>query len=295
MKGIVLAGGTGSRLWPITLGTNKHLLPVYDKPMIHYPIATIMAAGIREILIISNPADLDSYKKLLGDGSEIGVQFHFAIQENPRGIAESFIIAEEFLKDSPVCLILGDNIFHGSGLGRQLMENTKIDGAQIFAYGVSNPSDYGVIEFSKEGVPISIEEKPLEPKSNFAIPGLYFFDNSVIDIAKNVKPSPRGELEITDVIRNYMAKSKLHVSILPRGTAWLDTGSIQNLHDASSYIKVIEERQGSKVGCIEEVSWRLGWIEDSKLESIADRYVNSPYGHYLRNLPHSREFGSDLT
>ena len=293
MKGIVLAGGTGSRLWPITLGTNKHLLPVYDKPMIHYPIATVMAAGIREILIVCNPSDLDSYKKLLGDGSEIGVQFHFAIQENPRGIAESFIIAKEFLEDSPVCLILGDNIFHGSGLGRQLMENTEIDGAQIFAYGVSNPSDYGVIEFSDEGLPISIEEKPLEPKSNFAIPGLYFFDNSVIEIAKSMKPSLRGELEITDVIRNYMDNSKLHVSILPRGTAWLDTGSIQNLHDASSYIKVIEERQGSKVGCIEEVSWRLGWIEDSNLESIADRYANSPYGEYLRNLPHSREFGND--
>lgn len=290
----MLAGGTGSRLWPITLGTNKHLLPVYDKPMIHYPIATIMAAGIREILIVSNPSDLDSYKKLLGDGSEIGVQFHFAIQENPRGIAECFIIAEKFLQGSPVCLILGDNIFHGSGLGRQLMENTEIDGAQIFAYGVSNPSDYGVIEFSDEGVPISIEEKPLEPKSNFAIPGLYFFDNSVIEIAKNLKPSPRGELEITDVIRNYMDNSKLHVSILPRGTAWLDTGSIQNLHDASSYIKVIEERQGSKVGCIEEVSWRLGWIEDSNLESIADRYANSPYGNYLRHLPRSREFGNDL-
>ena len=289
----MLAGGTGSRLWPITLGTNKHLLPVYDKPMIHYPIATIMAAGIREILIVCNPSDLDSYKKLLGDGSEIGVQFQFAIQENPRGIAESVIIAEEFLEDSSVCLILGDNIFHGSGLGRQLMENTEIDGAQIFAYGVSNPSDYGVIEFSDEGLPISIEEKPLEPKSNFAIPGLYFFDNSVIEIAKKVKPSLRGELEITDVIRNYMDNSKLHVSILPRGTAWLDTGSIQNLHDASSYIKVIEERQGSKVGCIEEVSWRLGWIEDSNLESIADRYANSPYGEYLRNLPHSREFGND--
>ncbi len=290
----MLAGGTGSRLWPITLGTNKHLLPVYDKPMIHYPIATIMAAGIREILIVCNPTDLDSYKKLLGDGSEIGVQFHFAIQENPRGIAESVIIAEEFLEDSSVCLILGDNIFHGSGLGRQLMENTEIDGAQIFAYGVSNPSDYGVIEFSDEGLPISIEEKPLEPKSNFAIPGLYFFDNAVIEVAKNVKPSLRGELEITDVIRNYMDNSKLHVSILPRGTAWLDTGSIQNLHDASSYIKVIEERQGSKVGCIEEVSWRLGWIEDSNLESIADRYANSPYGEYLRNLPRSREFGNDI-
>jgi glucose-1-phosphate thymidylyltransferase len=293
MKGIVLAGGTGSRLWPITLGTNKHLLPVYDKPMIHYPIATVMAAGIREILIISNPSDLDSYKKLLGDGSEIGVQFYFATQESPRGIADSFIIAQEFIEKSPVCLILGDNIFHGSGLGRQLMENAEIDGAQIFAYGVSNPSDYGVVEFSDEGVPISIEEKPRNPKSNFAIPGLYFFDNSVIEIAKHVKPSLRGELEITDVIRNYMAKSKLHVSILPRGTAWLDTGSIQNLHDASSYIKVIEERQGSKVGCIEEVSWRLGWIQDSNLESIANKYANSPYGNYLRNLPRSREFGSD--
>jgi len=289
----VLAGGTGSRLWPITLGTNKHLLPVYDKPMIHYPIATVMAAGIREILIISNPSDLDSYKKLLGDGSEIGVQFYFATQESPRGIADSFIIAQEFIEKSPVCLILGDNIFHGSGLGRQLMENAEIDGAQIFAYGVSNPSDYGVVEFSDEGVPISIEEKPRNPKSNFAIPGLYFFDNSVIEIAKHVKPSLRGELEITDVIRNYMAKSKLHVSILPRGTAWLDTGSIQNLHDASSYIKVIEERQGSKVGCIEEVSWRLGWIQDSNLESIANKYANSPYGNYLRNLPRSREFGSD--
>jgi len=289
----VLAGGTGSRLWPITLGTNKHLLPVYDKPMIHYPIATVMAAGIREILIISNPSDLDSYKKLLGDGSEIGVQFYFATQESPRGIADSFIIAEEFIKKSPVCLILGDNIFHGSGLGRQLMENAEIDGARIFAYGVSNPTDYGVVEFSDEGVPISIEEKPRNPKSNFAIPGLYFFDNSVIEIAKHVKPSLRGELEITDVIRNYMAKSKLHVSILPRGTAWLDTGSIQNLHDASSYIKVIEERQGSKVGCIEEVSWRLGWIQDSNLESIANKYANSPYGNYLRNLPRSREFGSD--
>jgi glucose-1-phosphate thymidylyltransferase len=293
MKGIVLAGGTGSRLWPITLGTNKHLLPVYDKPMIHYPIATVMAAGIREILIISNPSDLDSYKKLLGDGSEIGVQFYFATQESPRGIADSFIIAQEFIEKSPVCLILGDNIFHGSGLGRQLMENAEIDGAQIFAYGVSNPSDYGVVEFSDEGVPISIEEKPRNPKSNFAIPGLYFFDNSVIEIAKHVKPSLRGELEITDVIRNYMAKSKLHVSVLPRGTAWLDTGSIQNLHDASSYIKVIEERQGSKVGCIEEVSWRLGWIQDSNLESIANKYANSPYGNYLRNLPRSREFGSD--
>lgn len=294
MKGIVLAGGTGSRLWPITLGTNKHLLPVYDKPMIHYPIATLMAAGIREIIVIANVSDLVSYKKLLGDGSAIGVNFSFAVQESPRGIAESFLIAEDFLENSSVCLILGDNIFHGSGLGRQLMEHTKIAGAQVFAYGVSNPGDYGVIEFDKQGNAISIEEKPANPKSNFAIPGLYFFDNTVIEIARKVNPSARGELEITEVIRNYMVREKLQVSILPRGTAWLDTGTVQNLHDASSYIKVIEERQGSKVGCIEEVSWRQGWIRDSDLETIADKYSSSPYGDYLRNLPKSRDIGDEV-
>ena len=243
-----------------------------------------MAAGIREILLITNPADESAYKSLLGDGSMIGIRLTFATQDKPRGIAEAFLIAEEFLAGSAACLILGDNIFHGSGLGRQLMEFTTVKGAQIFAYSVSNPRDYGVVEFDKKGIVISVEEKPINPKSTFAIPGLYFFENSVIGIAKKIQPSPRGELEITAVISQYLKKSLLNVSILPRGTAWLDTGSIQSLHDASSYIRIIEERQGSKVGCIEEVAWRQGWIEDGQLQKIAQTFASSPYSDYLQKL-----------
>ena len=284
MKGIVLAGGTGSRLWPITKGVSKQLLPVYDKPLIHYPLGTLLLAGIRDILIITTPEDSESFKRLLGDGSDFGVNLEYAIQEKPNGLAEAFIIGEKFIAGRSVCLILGDNIFYGIGLGKHLKELKTTDGATIFAYKVSDPTRYGVVEFSKEMKVLSIEEKPVKPKSNFAVPGLYFYDSNVCEIAKGVRPSPRGEKEITSINQHYLNQGKLNVEILERGTAWLDTGTFQSLHAASSYVQIIEERQGSKISCLEEIAWRNNWITDSELEKISADYKGNPYGTYLKNL-----------
>lgn len=284
MKGIVLAGGTGSRLWPITKGVSKQLLPVYDKPLIHYPLGTLFLAGIREILVITTPEDLPAFQRLLGDGSQYGVSFKFATQEKPNGLAEAFIIGEEFIDDQNVALILGDNIFHGVGLGKQLETIESNDGATIFAYKVSDPQRYGVVEFSPDGKVFSIEEKPSNPKSHYAVPGLYFYDNSVVTIAKKIEPSPRGELEITAINDHYLQLGKLTTKILERGTTWLDTGTIQTLHAASAYVQIIEERQGSKISCLEEIAWRNGWITTEKLEIIAASFGQNPYGNYLKDL-----------
>jgi glucose-1-phosphate thymidylyltransferase len=284
MKGIVLAGGTGSRLFPITNVVSKQLLPVYDKPMVYYPLATLMAAGIREILIITTPRDLEAFRALLGDGQQWGMTLDFVVQENPAGLAQAFLLGEDFIRESSVALILGDNIFHGPGLGTQLRQRTTPQGGVIFAYEVSNPEDYGVIEFDSIGKAISVEEKPVNPRSNFAIPGLYFFDNKVVEIAKNVRPSHRGELEITSVIDEYLRRNELQVEILPRGTAWLDTGTFSTMHDAGTYVRIIEERQGSRVGCVEELAWRNKWISDSQLEILAQRQLASGYGEYLMRL-----------
>ncbi len=284
MKGIVLAGGTGSRLWPITWGVSKQLLPVYDKPLIHYPISTLMLAGIREILILTTEQDQDSFKRLLGDGRIYGVTFSYATQKNPDGLAQAFIIGESFIGKDKCALVLGDNIFHGDSLGTQLRALTDIEGAHIFAYKVKDPERYGVVEFDKSGKVISIEEKPNKPRSSYAVPGLYFYDNSVIDIAKSVKPSARGELEITSVNQSYLDSGKLNTTVLDRGTAWLDTGTFESLNDASAFIQIIEERQGQKVCCLEEVAWRNGWISDSELLARADEYKSSPFAEYFRGL-----------
>jgi glucose-1-phosphate thymidylyltransferase len=284
MKGIVLAGGTGSRLWPITKGVSKQLLPVYDKPLIHYPLGTLFLAGIKEILIITTPQDRPAFERLLGDGSLYGCSFDYAIQENPNGLAEAFIIGEEFIGDSDVALVLGDNIFHGVGLGTQLRSITTENGATIFAYKVSSPQSYGVVEFSPDGMVVSIEEKPTKPKSNFAVPGLYFYDSKVVEIARTIQPSARGELEITSINEYYMSQGRLNTRILDRGTTWLDTGTFDSLHAASSYVQIIEERQGSKISCLEEVAWRNGWISDESLIRIAKNYNDNPYGKYLMEL-----------
>jgi glucose-1-phosphate thymidylyltransferase len=284
MKGIVLAGGTGSRLWPLTKGVSKQLLPVYDKPLIHYPLGTLFLAGIREILIITTPEDRASFQRLLGDGSQYGVSFEYATQEKPNGLAEAFIIGESFIAGENVSLILGDNIFHGVGLGRQLEDTNTNEGATIFAYKVSDPERYGVVEFSDNGKVLSIEEKPTNPKSNFAVPGLYFYDNQVVQIAKGVKPSARGELEITAINDSYLKAGQLTTKVLERGTTWLDTGTIQTLHAASSYVQIIEERQGTKISCLEEIAWRKGWISNDKLDQIAMEYGTNPYGKYLSSL-----------
>jgi glucose-1-phosphate thymidylyltransferase len=284
MKGIVLAGGTGSRLWPITRGVSKQLLPVYDKPLIHYPLGTLFLAGIREILIITTPEDLAAFQRLLGDGSRYGASFIYAIQEKPNGLAEAFIIGEKFIDGRKVSLILGDNIFHGVGLGRQLQDISTNDGATIFAYKVVDPERYGVVEFAENGKVISIEEKPTDPKSNFVVPGLYFYDSEVVEIAKNVNPSKRGELEITSVNEFYLKAGSLKTIVLERGTTWLDTGTIQSLHAASSYVQIIEERQGSKISCLEEIAWRNGWISTDNLLSISAEYGSNPYGTYLKML-----------
>ena len=279
-----MAGGTGSRLWPITKGVSKQLLPVYDKPLIHYPIGTLFLAGIREILIVTTPEDSSAFKRLLGDGTQYGASFEYAIQEKPNGLAEAFVIGEKFISEGNVSLILGDNIFHGVGLGQQLEEINTSSGATIFAYKVADPERYGVVEFAENGKVISIEEKPSEPKSNFAVPGLYFYDSQVVQIAKNIKPSKRGELEITSVNEFYMNAGLLTTRILERGTTWLDTGTIQTLHAASSYVQIIEERQGSKISCLEEIAWRKGWIDQTQLANLANGFGNNPYGNYLLGL-----------
>ena len=284
MRGIILAGGVGSRLWPITLGVSKQLIPVYDKPLIYYPISTLMSAGIRDILVITMPPDVEAFRKLLGDGSQFGINIEFAAQPSPDGLAQAFIIGEEFIGTDGCALVLGDNLFHGYALAETLQTIGTPSGALIFAYKVANPREYGVVEFDEAHHAISIEEKPLHPKSNFAVPGLYFYDNDVIAIAKDVKPSPRGELEITSVNSEYLNRGKLKVQVLPEGTAWLDSGTFASLHDASSYVRIVEERQGVKVGCPEEVAWRQGWLSDTELELAATRLKNSGYGDYLRKL-----------
>ena len=284
MKGIILAGGTGSRLWPITKGVCKQLLPVYDKPMIHYPLATLMAAGLREVQIITTPEDADAFRRLLGDGSTLGMHLDYAVQAKPEGLAQAFLIAEDFLNGDQAALILGDNLFHGYGLGRTLANLTQQNGAHVFAYEVANPSEYGVVEFAPDGRVLSIEEKPETPRSRYAVPGLYFYDETVVDVAKTVRPSARGELEITAVNDAYLALGTLTVTVLDRGTAWLDTGTFRSLQDAGEFVRVLEDRQGTKVGCIEEIAWRNGWIDDEQLEQLAEPLLKSGYGTYLRNL-----------
>lgn len=284
MKGIVLAGGSGTRLHPLTIAISKQLMPIYDKPMIYYPISTLITAGIREILIISTPQDLPLFKKLLGDGSQLGCEFHYEVQEQPNGLAQAFIIGEKFIGNDKVALILGDNIFYGSGLSSLLQANNNPDGGIIYAYHVQDPERYGVVEFNDEGIAISIEEKPLKPKSNYAVPGIYFYDNEVVNIAKNIKPSQRGELEITDVNKAYLEQGKLSVRILDRGTAWLDTGTFNSLLQATQFVQVIEERQGLKIGSIEEAAYKMGFINKNQLQKLAEPLVKSGYGNYLLDL-----------
>ena len=284
MKGIILAGGTGSRLHPITRGISKQLMPVYDKPMVYYPLSTLMMAGIRDVLVITTPQDADQFERLLGDGSQWGMSISYAVQHRPDGLAQAFILGAEFIGDDTVALVLGDNIFFGPGLGTRLRDNTAVVGGNVFAFRVSDPTAYGVVDFDSDGVVLSIEEKPSRPKSNYAVPGLYFYDNDVIEIARNLTPSARGELEITAVNDEYLRRGSLTVSVLPRGTAWFDTGTFDGLMDASQYVHVVEARQGQKIGCVEEVAWRNGWIDDEVLTRHADDQRKSGYGLYLNGL-----------
>jgi glucose-1-phosphate thymidylyltransferase len=284
MKGIILAGGAGTRLHPLTLAVSKQLMPVYDKPMIYYPLSILMLAGIKDVLIISTPQDTPAFKKLLGDGKNLGCNFEYAVQENPNGLAQAFVIGEKFIGDDNVALVLGDNIFYGTGMEKLLIENTNPDGGVVFAYHVRDPERYGVVEFDDNNVAVSIEEKPKKPKSNYAVPGLYFYDNSVVEVAKNLKPSARGEYEITDVNKHYLNLGKLKVGMLFRGTAWLDTGTFKSLLQASQFVEVLENRQGLKVGCIEEVAYRKGFIGADQLKKLAEPLMKSGYGEYLLSL-----------
>ena len=284
MKGIILAGGSGTRLYPITKGISKQLMPVYDKPMIYYPISILLLAGIKDILIITTPEDSAQFEKLLGSGEDIGISFSYAVQEVPNGLAQAFVIGDKFIGDDKVALILGDNIFYGSGFSKLLQSFYNVDGAAVFAYEVADPERYGVVEFDSDFHAISIEEKPANPKSNFAVPGLYFYDNSVVEIAKHIKPSVRGEYEITDINRIYLEKGTLKVGVMDRGTAWLDTGTFDSLSDATEFVRVIEKRQGQKIGCIEEVAYRMGFLSREGLDLQAERYKKSGYGEYLRRI-----------
>ena len=287
MRGIILAGGSGTRLWPITRGISKQLMPIYDKPMIYYPLSTLMMAGIKEILVITTPEYNAQFKALLGDGSDLGIRLEYAEQPSPDGLAQAFIIGEEFIGNETVALVLGDNIFHGAGLGQSLRANNALTGGLIFAYHVSNPTSYGVVEFDQDMIARSIEEKPALPKSNYAVPGLYFYDNTVIEVAKSIKPSARGELEISTINERYLEAGTLQVQILDRGVAWLDTGTFESMMQASEYVRVIEDRQGFKVGCIEEIAWRAGWIDDVQLATLAEPLKKSGYGVYLSSLLYS--------
>ena len=284
MRGIILAGGSGTRLWPITKGISKQLMPIYDKPMVYYPLSTLMMAGIREILIITTPHDQVAFQSLLGDGSDFGIELSYATQDSPDGLAQAFLIGEEFIGDENVALVLGDNIFHGHGLGTNLKTNQGLDGALVFAAHVSDPRAYGVVEFDADGRVLSIEEKPAQPKSSFAVPGLYFYDSTVVEKAHQVMPSARGELEISTLNEMYLTEGKLRVNVLDRSVAWLDTGTIDSMIQASEYVRVIEQRQGQKIGCLEEIAWRNGWIDDGRLRELATPLVKSGYGEYLLGL-----------
>ena len=289
MRGIILAGGTGSRLYPLTVAVSKQLMPVYDKPMIYYPLSTLLLAGIRNVLVITTQGDAAQFERLLGDGSAFGIDIRYAVQSRPEGLAQAFVIGAEFVGDDRVALVLGDNIFYGPGLGTQLSRHRNVDGGLVFAHHVADPRAYGVVEFDATGRAVSFEEKPVSPRSNYAVPGLYFYDNDVVEIARGLRPSARGELEITDVNRTYLDRGRLHVEVLPRGTAWLDTGTFDTLMAAGEYVRVIEDRQGQKIGCPEEVAWRQGFIDDDQLRRRADELAKSGYGTYLRGLLADRD------